>query len=251
MTDNFLLIETRGAVRLLTLNRPDKLNAMSMALTEALIEALEAAEADPAIGAMVIAGAGRAFCAGADIAEFKDLVPEKRHLIERRADLTTALQLLLPGLGKPVIAATQGHVLGGGCGLAMACDMIVAAHSSRFGYPEVKRGILGAVVTPNLARQIGTKAAFELLATGDSIDPARARELGLVNRIVEDGEQVDTAIALATTLAALPPASLQATKRLFYRTLDVSFAEAMQLAHEAHREMRAFPRHESTERFTK
>jgi enoyl-CoA hydratase/carnithine racemase len=234
-----LKVDTIGAVRLLTLNRPDKLNAMDTALIDALIAALRSADADAAVGAIVLAGAGRAFSAGADIAEFKDLPPEQRHRVEHRSALTASLQLLLPGLSRPVIAATQGHVLGGGCALALACDMVVAAESSRFGYPEVKRGILASSVTPNLARQVGTKAAFELLVTGRSIDPARALELGLINRIVPDGQQVETALELAAGLAALPARALQATKRLFYRTLDADFARAMQLAHEAHAEMRA------------
>lgn len=234
-----LKVDTIGAVRLLTLNRPDKLNAMDTVLIDALIAALRSADTDAAVGAIVLAGAGRAFSAGADIAEFKDLPPEQRHRVEHRGALTASLQLLLPGLSRPVIAATQGHVLGGGCALALACDMVVAAESSRFGYPEVKRGILASSVTPNLARQVGTKAAFELLVTGRSIDPARALELGLINRIVADGQQVEAALELATGLAALPARALQATKRLFYRTLDVDFARAMQLAHEAHAEMRA------------
>jgi len=234
-----LKVDTIGAVRLLTLNRPDKLNAMDTALIDALIAALRSADADAAVGAIVLAGAGRAFSAGADIAEFKDLPPEQRHRVEHRGALTASLQLLLPGLSRPVIAATQGHVLGGGCALALACDMVVAAESSRFGYPEVKRGILASSVTPNLARQVGTKAAFELLVTGRSIDPARALELGLINRIVPDGQQVEAALELAVGLAALPARALQATKRLFYRTLDADFARAMQLAHEAHAEMRA------------
>lgn len=238
-----LKVDTVGSVRLLTLNRPDKLNAMDTVLIEALIEALQAADADAAVGAIVLAGAGRAFSAGADIAEFKDLPPEQRHRVEHRGALTASLQLLLPGLSRPVVAATQGHVLGGGCALALACDMVVAAESSRFGYPEVKRGILASSVTPNLARQVGTKAAFELLVTGRSIDPARAFELGLINRIVPDGQQVEAALELAASLAALPARALQATKRLFYRTLDADFARAMQLAHEAHAEMRAVPRH--------
>lgn len=237
-----LKVDTIGAVRLLTLNRPDKLNAMDTALIDALIAALRSADADAAVGAIVLAGAGRAFSAGADIAEFKDLPPEQRHRVEHRGALTASLQLLLPGLSRPVIAATQGHVLGGGCALALACDMVVAAESSRFGYPEVKRGILASSVTPNLARQVGTKAAFELLVTGRSIDPARALELGLINRIVPDGQQVEAALELAASLAALPARALQATKRLFYRTLDADFAGAMQLAHEAHAQMRAAAR---------
>ena len=130
-------------------------------------------------------------------------------------------------------------MLGGGCALALACDMVVAAESSRFGYPEVKRGILASSVTPNLARQVGTKAAFELLVTGRSIGPVRALELGLINRIVPEGSQVEAALALAAEIAALPASALRATKRLFYRTLDADLAQAMRLAHEAHGAMRA------------
>lgn len=242
MATDVLLVETRGAVRLLTLNRPDKLNAMNTVMIEALIAALQSADTDAAIGAIVLAGAGRAFSAGADMAEFRDVPPAERLGVERRSALTASLQLLLPGLAKPVVAATRGHVLGGGCALALACDMVVAARSSRFGYPEVRRGILAASVTPNLARQVGTKAAFELLATGRSIEPARAFELGLINDVVEDGAEVDAALALAAELAALPGPALQATKRLFYRALDAEFARAMELAHETHAGLHAAAR---------
>lgn len=233
-----LRVETVGAVRLLTLDRPDKLNAMDTALVEGLVAALQAADADPGVGAVVITGAGRAFCAGADMSEFRDLPPGERAPVERRAQLTASLQRLLPGLAKPVVAATRGHVLGGGCALALACDLVVAAQSSRFGYPEVRRGILASSVTPNLARQVGTKAAFELLATGRSIEPGRALELGMVNRVVPDGTEVEAALELAAELAALPAPALQATKRLFYRTLDVDFAQALELAHQAHAGLR-------------
>jgi enoyl-CoA hydratase/carnithine racemase len=229
-----LQIETRGAVRLLTLNRPDKLNAMNTALIEGLVDALMAAESDDTVGAVVIAGAGRAFSAGADTSEFRGVDPAGRQRAAHRSALAASLQERLPALDRPVIAATRGHVLGGGCALALACDMVVAAESSRFGYPEVKRGILASSVTPNLARQVGTKAAFELLVTGRSIGPVRALELGLINRIVPDGAEVEAAVALAAELAALPAAALRATKRLFYRALDVDLARAMQFAREIH-----------------
>lgn len=229
-----LQIETRGAVRLLTLNRPDKLNAMNTALIEGLVDALMAAGSDDTVGAVVIAGAGRAFSAGADTSEFRGVDPAGRQRAAHRSALAASLQERLPALDRPVIAATRGHVLGGGCALALACDMVVAAESSRFGYPEVKRGILASSVTPNLARQVGTKAAFELLVTGRSIGPVRALELGLINRIVPDGAEVEAAVALAAELAALPAAALRATKRLFYRALDVDLARAMQFAREIH-----------------
>lgn len=234
-----LQIETRGAVRLLTLNRPDKLNAMNTALIEGLVDALMATESDDTVGAVVIAGAGRAFSAGADTSEFRGVDPAGRQRAAHRSALAASLQERLPALDRPVIAATRGHVLGGGCALALACDMVVAAESSRFGYPEVKRGILASSVTPNLARQVGTKAAFELLVTGRSIGPLRALELGLINRIVPDGTEVEAAVALAAELAALPAAALRATKRLFYRALDVDLARAMQFARETHDGLRS------------
>lgn len=249
MTQPLLLAENLGAVRVLTLNRAEKLNAMSMALVEELLAAIEAAGNDESTAALVIAGAGRSFCAGADIAEFKDLVPEKQHLVARRANLTTELQSMLPSLPKPVVAAVQGHAAGGGCGLALACDLIVAAEDAKFSYPEVRRGIVGAVVAPNLVRQIGTKAAFELLATGEPISAARAYEIGLVNRVVRGERLREAALQLAGRLAELPAAAMRATKELFYRSLDLPFAEALRAAHDTQERMRAFPRHPSIERF--
>jgi enoyl-CoA hydratase/carnithine racemase len=251
MTAPLLLAENRGAVRLLTLNRPDKLNALSMPLVEELLAALEAAGNDESTAVIVLAGAGRSFCAGADLAEFRDLVPEKQHLIARRANLTMELQSLLPALSKPVLAAVQGHAAGGGCGLALACDLVVAAEDAKFSYPEIRRGIVGAVVAPNLVRQVGTKAAFELLATGEPIGAPRAHEIGIVNRVVRGERLREAALALAARLAELPAAAMRATKELFYRSLDLPFAEALRAAHATHERMRAFPRHPSVERFSR
>jgi enoyl-CoA hydratase/carnithine racemase len=141
-----LLIEDRGAVRLLTLNRPEKHNALNTALTQALVDALRAAEADPAVNAVVLTGAGKSFCAGADTTEFSALTPEDPTAVTRRADLTTALHLVFSQMSKPVISAVRGNALGGGAGLAIACDMVVMSETVKFGYPELKHGIVAAVV---------------------------------------------------------------------------------------------------------
>jgi enoyl-CoA hydratase/carnithine racemase len=122
-----LIVEDRGPVRILTMNRPDKLNALNTELTRGLLDALVAADEDGEIRAVVLAGAGRGFCAGADLAEFKDLVPEKQHLVLERADLTCSLQSQMQRMSKPVVSAVQGVAVGGGAGLAIGCDMMVAA----------------------------------------------------------------------------------------------------------------------------
>ena len=174
-----LLIEDRGAVRTLTMNRPEKRNALNNALTEALLEGLRAADADDAVHAIVLTGAGPGFCAGADLSEFKDLTATNQPLVERRAQLTMSLHEIFPRLTKPVVSAINGPAIGGGAGLALAADIALMAESAQLAYPEVKHGIVAAIVMPNLVRQIGRKAAFELVATGpeDRCAPrARARD---------------------------------------------------------------------------
>jgi enoyl-CoA hydratase/carnithine racemase len=150
-----LLIEDRGAVRILIMNRPDKHNALNTELTQRLLDALRSAESDSSINAVVLTGAGKSFCAGADTTEFSSLVPEDPSAVTRRADLTTSLHLIFSQMSKPVISAVRGNALGGGAGLAIACDMVVMADTVRFGYPELKHGIVAAVVLANLVRQLG------------------------------------------------------------------------------------------------
>jgi enoyl-CoA hydratase/carnithine racemase len=164
-----LLIEDRGAVRTLTMNRPDKRNALNNTLTEALLEGLRAADADDAVNVIVLTGAGTSFCAGADLSEFKTLVADNQPLVARRAQLTMSLHEIFPRLTKPVVSAINGAAIGGGAGLALAADIALMAESAQLAYPEVKHGIVAAIVMPNLVRQIGRKAAFGLVATGRTI----------------------------------------------------------------------------------
>jgi enoyl-CoA hydratase/carnithine racemase len=141
---NPLLSENYGAVRVLTLNRPDKHNALNTQLTQQLLDALRATELDDTVHAVVLTGAGKSFCAGADTREFSSLVPDNPTAVMRRADLTTALHLSFSQLSKPVIAAVHGNALGGGAGLAIACDLVVMAEDVKFGYPELQHGIVAA-----------------------------------------------------------------------------------------------------------
>jgi len=235
-----LLIEDRGAVRLLTLNRPEKHNALNTALTQALVDALRVAEADPAVNAVVLTGAGKSFCAGADTTEFSALTPEDPTAVTRRADLTTALHLVFSQMSKPVISAVRGNALGGGAGLAIACDMVVMSETVKFGYPELKHGIVAAVVLANLVRQVGRKAAFELVAMADPIDGARAQTLGIANRVAADGEVLDIALQMAERLAGWSPIAMATTKRTFHRAADLSLGQALDVGRDANVMMRGF-----------
>jgi enoyl-CoA hydratase/carnithine racemase len=235
-----LSIENRGGVRVLTMNRPDKRNALNQALTQALIEALQAADAEEAVRAIVLTGAGVAFCAGADLSEFKELTPAQGEVVERRAALTAELHGLFPQLGKPVVTAVNGAAMGGGAGLALAGDLAVMASNAKLGYPEVRHGIVAAVVMSNLVRSVGRKAAFELVSLGEPIDAERAFALGLVNRVVAPERTVAEAVALAERLAAVAPQAMAATKELFYRASDLPFAQALAEGREMNRRMRAF-----------
>ena len=235
-----LLTEDRGAVRILTMNRPEKRNALNNALTAALLEGLRAADADDAVNAIVLTGAGPGFCAGADLAEFKDLTAENQPLVERRAQLTMSLHEIFPRLTKPVVTAINGAAMGGGAGLALAADLALMAESAKLGYPEVKHGIVAAIVMPNLVRQVGRKAAFELLATGQPVGARRALELGMVNRVVPDAELMAAALALAGELAAVSRPAMATTKALFHQVTELPFGEALAAGREANKRMRAF-----------
>jgi enoyl-CoA hydratase/carnithine racemase len=235
-----LLIENHGAVRVLTMNRPDKLNALNFALTRALIDGLQSADADESVSCVILTGAGRGFCAGADTTEFKDLTPENQALVEERAELTTSLHRMFPRMAKPVICAVNGVAMGGGAGLAIAGDMAVASVVAKFAYPEIKHGIVAAIVMPNLARQVGRKAAFELLATGQTIGAERALSLGMVNRVVSEVKLMDEALALAHSVAGFSRVAMATTKALFHEVADLPLMPALERGRETNAKMRSF-----------
>ena len=235
-----LLIEDRGAVRILTMNRPEKHNALNTALTQALLDSLRAADSDPAVNAVVLTGAGKSFCAGADTTEFSALTPEDPQAVTARADLTTALHLVFSQMNKPVISAVRGNALGGGAGLAIACDLSVMSETVRFGYPELKHGIVAAVVMANLVRQVGRKQAFELVALAEPLDGHAAKAMGLCNRVVPDAQVLDVALALASTIAGWSPIAMATTKRSFHRVADLALAPALEVGRDANVMMRGF-----------
>jgi len=224
MADDIVLYEVDDKVGIITLNRPDKLNAISHDLQHALTEAFAKADADPATSVVLLRAEGRSFCAGYDIgAKPEPGVPDWRN------DPTTAHAHLAPQLEfemapwlmrKPVIASVQGHVLGGGCELVMLCDMTIAADNATFGEPEVRFSSVGpAIVMPMI---IGYKKARELLYFGDQIDAKAALDLGMVNRVVPLAELREASLKFAKRLSMISPEALYATKRAVNRVADAS-----------------------------
>nr|WP_315437693.1 enoyl-CoA hydratase/isomerase family protein [uncultured Pseudomonas sp.] len=241
MTEHMVVLrETRDGVQTLTLNRPDKLNALNFALTEGLVQALKEADADPSVRVVIVTGAGRGFCAGADTREFAVLTPDNQSLVERRAALTTELQGLVKQMSKPVIAAVNGYAMGGGSGLALSCDLALAGESARFGYPEVKHGIVAAIVMAGLVEHVGRKAAFDLVATGRTLDAREAHQLGMVNRVVADADLLAEVQKLAQQIAAHPVQAMQATKGIFHRVTELPFSEGLKIGQQLNAQMRAF-----------
>jgi enoyl-CoA hydratase/carnithine racemase len=237
---NPLLTENRGAVRVLTMNRPEKRNALNTELTSALLEALRGADADETVGAVVLTGAGQGFCAGADLAEFKDL--RDPTAADERAELTMSLHLAFSKMSKPVVTAVNGAAMGGGAGLAIAGDLALMAEGAKLGYPEVKHGIVAAIVMANLVRQVGRKAAFELVALGEPIDAARALELGMVNFVFSAKDLLPQALKIAEKLAAVSRPAMTETKRLFYEVAELGLEVALTRGRETNRRMRNFQR---------
>jgi enoyl-CoA hydratase/carnithine racemase len=233
-----LLVENRGAVRILTLNRPEKRNALNTELTAHLLEGLRKADADESVGCIVLTGAGQGFCAGADLGEFKGL--KDPLAAETRAELTMQLHLAFSRMSKPVITAVNGAAMGGGAGLAIAGDLAVMAENAKLGYPETKHGIVAAIVLANLVRQVGRKAAFELVSFGEPIDAQRALQLGMINKVSSVEKLMEDVLAMAEKLAQVDRRALAETKKLFHQVADLSLAGALELGREANKRMRAF-----------
>ncbi len=242
MDDSVLLVETRGPVRLLTLNRPAKLNALNADLVHALTDALLAAQDDNAASAIILAGAGRAFCAGADTSVPRPFTAENRPNLIKHGDANIALTKLLTRVDKPIIAAVHGYVLGAGAGLAFGSDMVVAAESARFGYPELKAGLAATSVTAHAVHLMGRKVAFELLTLCENMLPQRAYDLGMVNRVVPDDKLIDEAMAIAMKLAGWNLEQLTQTKRTFHRAISLSPEQGLEMARDVAIMLGRFPK---------
>jgi len=225
VSEALVLVENRGRVGLLTLNRPKALNALNDALMDELGAALLAFDADPDIGAMVITGSEKAFAAGADIGAMKDL----SYIEAYASDFITRNWETLRRIRKPVIAAVAGYALGGGCELAMMCDILVAAETARFGQPEIKLGIIpGAGGTQRLPRAVGKAKAMDLVLTGRLMDAAEAERAGLVSRVVAADKLLDEAIEMATVIASMSLPSVMMAKEAVNRAFETPLAEGMQ-----------------------
>ena len=228
VTEPDLVIRERiGAVEVLTLNRPDKRNALNTPLREALIGALDALGKDPTVRAIVISGAGeKAFVAGADITEFagRDVAEQAATMQGRRVyDVVAAVEC-------PVIAAINGVCLGGGLELALACDIRIASSGARFGQPEVNLGLIpGGGATQRLPRVAGLGATLRLLLTGDLVDAAEALRLGLIEEITDPAECLPRAVALAERIALNSPVAVAAAKRVATAALGLPLSAGLDL----------------------
>lgn len=225
-----LHVEHQGAVRILRMNRPEKLNALNTDLLLALHAALTVADQDDEVRALVLTGNGRGFSAGADLSEFRgEQTPEsvKRNLL--RSELMGGIQILLRKLSKPVVAAVHGAAIGGGAAFAVCCDMVVAGENLKFGYPELNHHLTPTGVMTSLLKQVGPKIAFELISLGGNLGAEEALRLGLVNRVVPVETVLETALRIASTWAELDAVQMAATKNMFYRMSEMTFAEGLAL----------------------
>lgn len=229
MTDEPLpvLFAVNGSIARITLNRPAKRNALNEALVSALKEALRKASAEEAVRVAVITGAGQDFCSGADLEVLGKI--SEASVSENAEDARSLMELfaLIRQVPVPVVAAVRGRALAGGCGLASACDLVLAASSTRFGYPEVKIGFVPAMVMAILRRNVSEKRAFELITRGSEISANEAREMGLVNHVFSDQEFEDNVDAYARGFEKVSRSAVALTKSLLYQIDGMGFAEAL------------------------
>jgi enoyl-CoA hydratase len=219
----FIVVETHGRVGLIRLNRPSALNALNAALIAELGAQLLAFDADAAIGAIVLTGSEKAFAAGADIKEMQ----ERRYPAVLHDDFIVPWETILR-VKKPVIAAVAGFALGGGCELAMMCDIILAADTAKFGQPEINLGVMpGAGGTQRLTRAVGKSKAMELILTARMMDAAEAERSNLVARIVPAAELIAEAIKLGEKIASLSPVAVMLAKQAVNRAFETTLGEGV------------------------
>jgi enoyl-CoA hydratase len=223
MSHTNIIVETKGRVGLIRLNRPNALNALNAAMMEEIAIAVDAFETDPGIGCLVVTGSEKAFAAGADIKE----MASKSYMDAFMGNFAATWDRLAHAR-KPVIAAVAGFALGGGCELAMQCDIIIAADTAKFGQPEIKLGIIpGIGGTQRLTRAVGKAKAMDLILTGRMMDAAEAERSGLVARVVPAADLLTEAMKTAETIAAMSLPSVMAAKEAVNRAFEVSLAEGV------------------------
>jgi methylglutaconyl-CoA hydratase len=223
-----ILYELRDGIARITLNRPDKRNALDGEIVAELKAAFGASAADGDCRVVLLTGAGTDFCSGADLANLEKTA--QNSVLDNMADArsTADLFLMMRNHPRPVIAAVQGRALAGGCGIATACDIILAAQSAQFGYPEVNIGFVAAMVMAILRRSVSEKAAFELVVTGETVSAMRAYELGLAHRVFSDEQFSAEVESYAAKLAAKSASAVMLSKRLLYNMDSMSFEAALQ-----------------------
>jgi methylglutaconyl-CoA hydratase len=232
MSDATVRYEVRPPAVILTLNRADRRNAISRALIAELTTAIRQAQNEPAARAVILTGAGTSFCAGMDLAELSESIQKTTdadNIWKDALNLATLYDLIYT-LPKPTIAAVNGPAVAGGAGFVTVCDLALAAPDAKFGYPEVRRGLVAAMVMPHLLRHVGERMARYLLLTGELLDAAEAHRAGLINAVVPAGELLDRALALARSLAEGGPNALAKTKELLHQfsRQAISIQEAAQ-----------------------
>lgn len=219
-----IIVTTGDGIGIVTLNRPRVLNALNQALMEELADAMEALDRDDAVRCLVLTGNERVFAAGADVHEFAEATP---------AEMVRAYRFhqweRIRRVGKPVIAAVSGYALGGGCELAMACDVVIASETARFGQPEIRLGLIpGAGGTQRLTRAIGKSRAMELVLTGRHLTAAEALRLGLISRVVPVELYLEEAKALAREIAAQPPIAVRMAKEAVLQAFETTLAGGLE-----------------------
>jgi methylglutaconyl-CoA hydratase len=224
-----LVKETKANIRLLTLNRPEKRNALNDELIAGLKDALGEADADESLRAVVIRGAGKDFCSGADLASIRKIADASYEENVQDARQLAELFEIIRQVRVPVVAAVHGRALAGGCGLATACDLVVASRSARFGYPEVKIGFVPAMVAAILRRNLGEKKSFELLTRGFEFSAEEAAAAGLVNAVFDDDGFEDAALEYARRYEQVSGSAVAMTKRLLYEIDSRPFADSIGL----------------------
>jgi len=236
-----LLTSLKDGVVTLTLNRPDKRNALSTPLLEELGRALTSADLDSTVRVVAIRGAGKDFCAGADLDELlasADRTPEQN---EAAALIMGNVFIQMRRLAKPVVAVVHGRVLAGGAGLATGCDLILAPESALFGYPEIQRGFVPAMVMTMLKRLVGEKVAFDLAATGRVLTAREAAGVGLISRVFADAEFESGAAQVLKGLAGASATALALTKKQFYQLDGLGFEDGIRMGARVNALSRATP----------
>ena len=224
MSFETILVDKKGAVGLITLNRPEALNALNSKLVQEVGSALVELDGDQEIGAIIITGNEKAFAAGADIKEMAD----KNFADVLLENMFGEINAVFASIRKPIIAAVSGYALGGGCELAMCCDIIIAAENAKFGQPEINLGVIpGIGGTQRLTRLIGKNKAMDMILTGRMMDVTEAESAGLVSRIVATDDLLDTAVEIADSIADKSLPSVILAKEAVNRALESSLAEGL------------------------